>query len=122
MKSFLEVISGRGSVGCQAIAKPEAGKAGELLADFLESDLQGGVRSTEMVLEFIGKVRSGELPSWTRNGNAYLLKISPDKAILEDLYPSDTANGANYLATLSLDTLEDAAQQWATAIKALQPK
>jgi hypothetical protein len=89
MNSLVEVIAGRGPAGCSATAKSGSGRAGRMLADFLESDLQGSERAADIVLERIDAVRTGKEAPWVRSGNGYLLIVSADRAVLEDLYPTD---------------------------------
>jgi hypothetical protein len=72
-----------------------------------------------MVIDRINEVRTGKQASWVRNGNGYLLKILPDRAILQDLYPP--ANSEDTV-TVGLSHLEDAVRQWAEALKSLEKR
>lgn len=55
---------------------------GEMVAGFLESDLQGSIASAHEVLRALDGVESGEVPEWERTGNAYTLALSPIGATL----------------------------------------
>lgn len=55
---------------------------GEMVAGFLESDLQGSITSAHEVLRALDGVESGEIPDWERTGNAYTLTLSPAGATL----------------------------------------
>src|SRR4051812_9929755 len=49
----------------------------QVVADFLESDLQDSVDAAREVLRAVDDVESGRVPSWERTGNAYTLTLSP---------------------------------------------
>ena len=53
---------------------------GEMVAGFLESDLQGSIASAHEVLRALDAVESGELTDWERTGNAYTLALSAEGA------------------------------------------
>ena len=81
------------------------------------SDLQGSERAADMILERIDAVRTGKQASWVRSGNAYLLTVFADRAVLEDLYPADASDPKE---TIEIAQLEDAARQWSSALKSLR--
>lgn len=53
---------------------------GEVVAGFLESDLQGSIASAHEVLRALDSVESGDIPEWERTGNAYTLELNPEGA------------------------------------------
>ena len=55
---------------------------GEMVAGFLESDLQGSIASAHEVLRALDSVESGEIQEWERTGNAYTLALSSAGATL----------------------------------------
>lgn len=61
-------------------------EAGELLARFLESDVQGNLQHARELLHTIDRVEAGRLAAWSETGNAHTLKLSPAGAVLESLY------------------------------------
>ncbi len=54
----------------------------EVLASFLEGDLQGSGRHGRAILRAIDRIEAGELDRWEITGNAYTLTLSPGKASL----------------------------------------
>src|SRR5437868_14626126 len=59
-------------------AHGEKGK--ELLAQFLESDVQDSALLGRKILKAIDKVAGGHLDEWERTGNAYTLTLAPEGA------------------------------------------
>jgi hypothetical protein len=120
MDILVDVISdGQGSYGCSALARTGSGRNGEVLAGFIDSDLQGSIISTDMVLDRINDVRAGKLPSWERNGNGYVLKILPDRVVIEDIYAPEHFEK---LIVIELPQLEDAVRKWGEALTAISKK
>jgi len=66
-------------------ARAAAGQAGEqeLLARFLESDVQGSAAAGREILAALRQVVAGELPAWEQTGNAFTLRLSPTGAAIE---------------------------------------
>jgi uncharacterized protein YacL (UPF0231 family) len=63
--------------------RAHADKGRKLLAQWLESDMQGSAASGRKVLAAIDKVAAGTLDDWERTGNAYTLSLSPEGAEIE---------------------------------------
>lgn len=60
--------------------------AHDLIIAYLTIDIQQSPRWTEELLQQIELVKSGQIPSWDRTGNAYYLHIYPDYVEIEDDY------------------------------------
>ena len=82
----------------------------QLLAGFLESDVQGSAAHGRKILAAIDKIAGGHLDDWERTGNAYTLTLSPGGADIESEMDDDDA-GAGPLH-LSLDELREAVARW----------
>ena len=55
---------------------------GEVLAHFLEGDLQGSGKQGRAILRAIDRIEAGKLDRWEVTGNAYTLSLSPQGASL----------------------------------------
>jgi uncharacterized protein YacL (UPF0231 family) len=78
---YLEGSAARGS-----------GRRGEVLASFLQSDVQGDIDSARALLAEIGAAERGEAPQPAAIGNAYSVTVSPEgvtvrNAVIEDSRP-----------------------------------
>jgi hypothetical protein len=69
------------------------------------------------VIERIDAIKSGRQESWSRTGNQYVLTLRSDQAILEDIYPADSAEKP---VTIALSEFEDAVSLWLEALKSLR--
>jgi uncharacterized protein YacL (UPF0231 family) len=87
--------------------RAHADKGRELLARWLESDVQGSAASARKVLAAIDKIAAGKLDDWERTGNAYTLTLSPDGGEIEP----DLDEDAEPLR-LSLVELREAVVGW----------
>jgi uncharacterized protein YacL (UPF0231 family) len=58
-------------------------KEHQLLADWLESDVQDSAALGRKILSAIDKVAAGKLDDWERTGNSFTLTLSPEGADLE---------------------------------------
>jgi hypothetical protein len=67
----------------QGHPRAQAEAPDDLLARFLESDVQGSVTSAFDYLETLDRVESGELHHWEGTGNAHTLTLTPDGALIE---------------------------------------
>ncbi|MDH5552151.1 MAG: YacL family protein [Nitrosomonas sp.] len=63
--------------------------AHDLIIAYLTIDIQQSPKWTEELLQQIELVKSGQIPSWERTGNAYYLHIYPDHVEIEDDYTED---------------------------------
>jgi len=61
-----------------------------LLARFLESDVQGSVITAYDILGMVDRVESGETERWEGTGNAHTLTLTPDGALIQDELADDT--------------------------------
>jgi len=61
-------------------ARPGSGRRGEILASFLQSDIQGDLETARMLLAEIAAAERGEKPQPGGVGNAFSITISPDGA------------------------------------------
>lgn len=86
-------------------AHGEKGK--ELLARFLESDVQGSAALGRKILTALDKVAGGHLATWERTGNAYTLTLAPGGATIEPEMEEDAEP-----FHLSLAELRDAVERW----------
>lgn len=87
--------------------RAQADEGGDLLAGWLESDVQGGASLGHKILTAIDKVASGDLDEWERTGNVYTLTLSPEGA---DIRP-ELEEEAEPLH-LSLAELREALARW----------
>lgn len=58
----------------------------ELLASFLEEDVQESSGVGREILSAIEKVTRGELPAWRQVGNAHILSLAPREATIASLF------------------------------------
>ena len=79
----------------------------ELLAQYLESDVQDSPEVTLLLLELLDQIASGELESWEGTGNAYTLTLEPEGATIQPEFGEDTEP-----RRVSLDDLRDALEDW----------
>jgi uncharacterized protein YacL (UPF0231 family) len=88
------------------------GAAGEALARFLESDLQGSVKHGREILRALGRVEAGKLGHWEKTGNAFTLTLSPDGATLVDEAEEETEP-----VEIPLARLKEAVADWTAFVK-----
>jgi uncharacterized protein YacL (UPF0231 family) len=55
-----------------------SGRHGEVLASFLQSDVQGDIEAARSLLAEVGAVERGEAPQPAAVGNAYSVAVSPE--------------------------------------------
>lgn len=60
------------------------GPGGDLLARFLEADVQGSVVVADEVLDMLDRVESGETERWEDTGNVHTLVLTADGAQIRD--------------------------------------
>jgi hypothetical protein len=92
-------------------SKGASGCARKRIAAFLVMDIQ---RSPDWARDLLGKiaaVKTGELPTWERTGNAYRLNLAAAGGRLEDL-----VDPASSPQDFPLEELEAAVTAWMTAI------
>ena len=80
----------------------------DLIAAYLAIDLQKSPEWIKEVLQKIREVKSGEISSWERIGNAYCLRLFPDHVEIEEDYAEESGETAR----ISIDDFETAASAW----------
>lgn len=90
-------------------ARAAAGRAREqeLLARFLESDVQGSAATGREILAALRQVEAGELPAWEQTGNAFTLRLSPAGAEIESVLDE-----SGEVAAIPLRDLRRALRAW----------
>jgi hypothetical protein len=91
----------------RGLPRARAGGADDLLARFLESDVQGSVITAYDILGMLDRVESGETDLWEGTGNAYTLTLTPDGALIQDELEDDAE-----ALHLPLAELRDALNAW----------
>ena len=64
----------------------EAGASGEVIGHFLTEDIQDSPASCNEIRTMIERIFNGEITSWRRVGNAHILSLSKNEAIIEPLF------------------------------------
>jgi uncharacterized protein YacL (UPF0231 family) len=100
----------------EARARPGSGRHGEILASFLQSDVQGDLEAAQALLAEIGAAERGEAPQPAAVGNAFSIAISPEgvtirNAVIEDSRPEH----------YGFDVLRRAIEIWIAAIERAPP-
>jgi uncharacterized protein YacL (UPF0231 family) len=67
----------------------DSGLSGEVLGSFLSEDIQDSPASCREILTVIEMVLGGELAAWRRVGNAHVLSLSRDEAVIESLFETE---------------------------------
>lgn len=75
-------------------------RPGDLLAGYLESDLQGSVTSTVRLLDLLDRLEAGEIEHWEETGNAYTLTLAPEGGTITPEWAEDVAPDLVPLADL----------------------
>jgi hypothetical protein len=92
--------------------RPGSGRHGEILASFLQSDIQGDLETARMFLAEIAAAERGEKPQPGGAGNAFSITISPDGAVIRNAVV-EGAVAEHY----SLAELRTALELWIAAIE-----
>jgi hypothetical protein len=93
-------------------AWPRSGRRGEILASFLQSDIQADLETARMLLAEIAAAGRGEKPQPGGAGNAYSISITPDGAVIRNAVV-EGASAERY----SLPELRVALETWIAAIE-----
>jgi hypothetical protein len=93
-------------------AKPGSGHHGEILASFLQSDVQGDLDTARMFLAETAAAERGELPQPGGAGNAFSIAISPSGVVIRNAVIAGAAAEA-----YSLAELRAALEAWIAAIE-----
>src|SRR5262249_39796341 len=68
----------------EARARAGSGSHGEVLASFLESDVQGDLVTARTLLDEINAAQRGRRPQLSGVGNAYSIAVQPDSVVLRN--------------------------------------
>lgn len=82
------------------------GEGHDLLADFLESDVQGSAAYGYELLTVVEALRKGRLEEWSRSGNAYTVTLTAEGALIEPDHEDTPPH------EVSLAELRDAIAGW----------
>lgn len=110
------VSAGRHPSGfLEARARPATGRHGEILASFLQSDVQADLATAHSLLDEIAAAERGEAPQPSGVGNAFSIAITPDGTIIRNAVV-EGARPEHY----SLEELRTALETWIAAIERAQ--
>ena len=87
-------------------------ESGDLLAQYLISDVQESPEVTLLLLELVDQVASGDLKSWEGTGNAFTLTLRPEGATIQPEFGADTEP-----RRVSLDDLREALEDWLSRLE-----
>ena len=93
-------------------ARPGTGRHGEILASFLQSDVQSDIETARMLLAEIIAAERGETPQAGGVGNAFSIAISPEGAVIRNAVV-EGAVPEHY----SLAELRAALETWIAAVE-----
>jgi hypothetical protein len=91
----------------QGLPRARSEAPDDLLARFLESDVQGSVITAYDILGMLDRVESGETDRWEGTGNAHTLALTPGGALIQDELADDTE-----ALHLPLSELREALNAW----------
>jgi len=66
--------------------RSESGAPTAIISRFLTEDVQDSLNTCRKILGIIERIVSGEIGSWRHVGNAHVLSLSVDGAIVESLF------------------------------------
>ena len=93
-------------------ARPGSGRQGEIVASFLQSDVQADLETARKFLAEVAAAERGEKPQPGGVGNAFSVTISPDGAVIRNAVV-EGASAERY----SLHELRAALETWIEAIE-----
>jgi hypothetical protein len=99
----------------EGLARPGTGRHGEILADFLQSDVQADPATARALLYEIAAAERGEAPQRGGIGNAFAIAIAPHGGSIRNAVVQD-ATPEHY----SLGELRAALEMWIAAIERTQ--
>ena len=85
---------------------------GDLLAGWLESDVQGSPEVARELLDLVDRIASGEMDRWEGTGNAYTLTLTPEGATIEAEWEEDAPS-----RRASLSEVREALAGWLDLIQ-----
>jgi hypothetical protein len=113
MAKFSLIIAKRHPAGfLEARPRHGTGRHGEVLADFLQSDVQADLTTARAFLGEIAAAARGEKPQLGGVGNAFSITIEPTGAVIRNAV-LEGATPESY----SLDELRTALETWITGIE-----
>jgi hypothetical protein len=92
--------------------RPGSGRHGEILASFLQSDVQGDLETARMLLAETAAAERGEAPQPGGAGNAFSITISPEGAMIRNAVVEGEAP-----ERYSLAELRGALEIWIAALE-----
>jgi hypothetical protein len=93
-------------------ARPGSGRHGEILASFLQSDVQGDLETARMLLAETAAAERGEAAKPGGAGNAFSITISPEGAMIRNAVVEGAAP-----ERYSLAELRAALETWIAALE-----
>src|SRR6266404_1963632 len=93
-------------------AQPGSGRHGEIIASFLQSDIQGDLETGQILLAEVAAAERGEEPQPGGVGNAFSIAIAPGGAVIRNAV-IEGAVPEHY----SLAELRTALETWIAAIE-----
>jgi hypothetical protein len=96
-------------------ARSGTGRHGEILASFLQSDVQGDLVTARLLLAETAAAERGEKPQPGGAGNAFSITIAPDGAVIRNAV-LEGAMPERY----SLAELRDVLEAWIAGIEGVQ--
>jgi hypothetical protein len=111
MSHLVEVRRGQGGI-LEGRTGPGSGRHGEIVASFLQSDVQGDLETARALLAEIAAAERGEKPQPGGVGNAFSIAISPNGAVIRNAVVED-AVPENY----ALAELRGALEIWIAALE-----
>ncbi|KIO49998.1 hypothetical protein SQ11_03640 [Nitrosospira sp. NpAV] len=82
--------------------------AHDLVIAYLTIDIQKNAQWAEELLQKTREVKSGQISSWERIGNAYWLRLFPDHVEIEEDYTEETGEAIK----IAINDFEAAAAAW----------
>ena len=92
--------------------RADGGSANQLLAGFLESDIQGSTQMCSVVIDAVDRILAGSLEQWEASGNAYTLTLIGSGARIEALFDDSLT-----AVELSLEKLRETVLRWKAFIE-----
>jgi hypothetical protein len=96
-------------------ARPGSGRHGEILASFLQSDVQGDLSAARAFLAEISAAERGEAPQPASVGNAFSIAIARDGARIRNAVLDDALS-----ERYALGEFRQAVETWIAAIEHAQ--
>ena len=93
-------------------ARPGTGRHGEILASFLQSDVQSDIETARMLLAETIAAERGETPQPGGVGNAFSIAISPEGAVIRNVVVEGAVSEHYRLAELRA-----ALETWIAAVE-----